>query len=61
MIIQLKRKRSVLGVLNRLASYEQAREGISPKTIRASVEIDRKLLWLWRKVDTSKESADREE
>jgi len=58
--MKLKRKKTALGVLNRLAAYEQAREGISPKTIRAEADIDRKLLWLWRKVDTSKSSAERE-
>ena len=48
------RERRVLGVLNRMASYEKAREGKeSPKSIRAEVDIDRKLLWRWRKVSST--------
>ena len=39
-----KRKKSILGVLNRLAAYQRAREGRSPHSVKASIEISRKLL-----------------
>jgi hypothetical protein len=49
-----KRRKGVLGVLNRIAAYEKARQGMgSPSSLKASVEIDRKLLWLWRKVSST--------
>ena len=51
MNVKKRNRKTVLGVLNRLAAYANARKGIaSPHSIRASVEIDRKLLWRWRKV-----------
>jgi hypothetical protein len=49
-----RRKTGVLGVLNRIAAYKKARAGItSPLGLKASVEIDRKLLWRWRMVNSS--------
>ena len=52
-----RNRRIVFGVLNRLAAYANARKGkTSPNSVRASVEIDRKLLWRWRKVsETAKD------
>jgi hypothetical protein len=49
--MKTNRRKGVLGILNRLASYAKARAGkTSPSSIRAEVEIDRKLLWRWRTV-----------
>ena len=52
-----RNRKIVLGVLNRLAAYASARKGkTSPHSVRASIEIDRKLLWRWRKVsETAKD------
>jgi len=48
------REKKILGVLNRMAAYEKAREGKeSPKSIRAEIDIDRKMLWRWRMVSNT--------
>ena len=51
-----KKKKGVLGVLNRIAAYHYAREGMSPHSVKASIEIDRKLLWRWRRVMLDEET-----
>ena len=55
-----KNRKMVLGVLNRMAAYKNARDGTaSPSSVAASMEIDRKLLWRWRMV--SEEEKDKDE
>jgi hypothetical protein len=46
-----KNRKIVLGVLNRVAAYKNARKGTSsPSSVQASMDIDHKLLWRWRMV-----------